>query len=70
MRRFSVFLLLLALAVIPVRGADWLMHSGNPQRTGWQKDETKISKDSVKNLKLSAASSSTPNSARSTRTAR
>ena len=52
MRRFSVFLLLLALAVIPVRGADWLMHSGNPQRTGWQKDETKISKDSVKNLKL------------------
>ena len=34
------------------RSADWLTHSGDPQRSGWQQDETKISKDSVKNLKL------------------
>jgi hypothetical protein len=52
MRRLGVSVLLLALAIIPLRGADWLTHSGDPQRTGWQKDETKISKDSVKNLKL------------------
>src|SRR6185295_612240 len=52
MRRVSAAALLLALAIIPLRGADWLTHSGNPQRSGWQKDETKISKDSVKNLKL------------------
>src|SRR3954464_6396160 len=52
MRRISVATLLLALAIIPLRGADWLTHSGDPQRSGWQKDETKISKDSVKNLKL------------------
>jgi outer membrane protein assembly factor BamB len=52
MRRLSVSVLLLALAIMPLRGADWLTHSGDPQRTGWQKDETKLSKDSVKNLKL------------------
>src|SRR5215475_239167 len=52
MRRLGVSVLLLALAIIPLRGADWLTHSGDPQRTGWQKDETKMSKDRVKNLKL------------------
>src|SRR5919109_1410579 len=52
MRRLIVSAWLVALAIIPLRGADWLTHSGNPQRTGWQPDETKISKDSVQNLKL------------------
>src|SRR5262245_58271149 len=52
MRRFVVSLVLVTLAIMPLRGADWLMHSGNAQRNGWQKDETKISKDSVKSLKL------------------
>jgi hypothetical protein len=52
MRRFSIVLLLVAIAVLPLRSADWLTHSGNPQRTGWQPDETKISKDTLKNLKL------------------
>jgi outer membrane protein assembly factor BamB len=52
MRRLGVSVLLLALAIIPLRGADWLTHSGDPQRSGWQKNETKISTDSVKSLKL------------------
>jgi hypothetical protein len=33
-------------------GADWLTHSGDPQRTGWQKSETALTKDTVKNIKL------------------
>jgi outer membrane protein assembly factor BamB len=32
--------------------SDWVTHSGDFQRSGWQKDETKISKDTVKNLQL------------------
>src|SRR5205814_5253269 len=53
MRRISVGAVLLAcLAALPLGAADWLTHSGNFQRTGWQKDETKISKDTVKNLQL------------------
>src|SRR5712692_4287132 len=34
------------------RGTDWATHSGDPQRTGWQKNETKINKQSVKGLQL------------------
>ena len=34
------------------RVADWLTHSGDPQRSGWQKVESAISKDSVKDFKL------------------
>jgi outer membrane protein assembly factor BamB len=53
MRRISVWALLLTcLGVIPIWAADWITHSGDFQRTGWQKDETKISKDTVKNLQL------------------
>jgi hypothetical protein len=53
MRRIIVWAVLLAaLLVIPVWAADWVTHSGTFQRTGWQKDETKISKESVKNLQL------------------
>src|SRR5260221_11227677 len=51
MRRISVWATLLAcLGVIPIWAADWITHSGDFQRTGWQKDETKISKDTVTNL--------------------
>ena len=53
MRRISVWTTLIAcLAILPLRGADWVTHSGDYQRTGWQKNESAISKDSVKNLKL------------------
>ena len=33
-------------------GADWLTDGGNPQRTGWQKDEKILSKENVKDMKL------------------
>lgn len=52
---------LLGLAVICLSGAfvshaqratDWTTHSGDPQRSGWQKNETKITKESVKGVQL------------------
>jgi outer membrane protein assembly factor BamB len=32
--------------------SDWTMFDGDPQRTGWAKDENEITKDNVKKLKL------------------
>ena len=53
MRRVIVWaVLVVGLAIIPAWASDWLTHSGDLQRTGWQKDETKITKDSVRNLQL------------------
>ncbi len=34
------------------RVADWLTHSGDPQRSGWQKYETSITPESVKGFQL------------------
>ena len=34
------------------RVVDWFTHSGNPQRTGWQKNENTITKENVKDFKL------------------
>lgn len=34
------------------RAGDWTTHSGDPQRTAWQKNETKITKENVKGLQL------------------
>lgn len=33
-------------------GADWLTHSGDPQRSGWQKSETALTKETVKDIQL------------------
>ena len=33
-------------------GADWLTDGGSPQRTGWQKDESILTKDNVKGLQV------------------
>jgi outer membrane protein assembly factor BamB len=33
-------------------GADWLTDGGNPQRTGWQKDEHILSKENVKGMQI------------------
>jgi outer membrane protein assembly factor BamB len=53
MRRIRVWAVLLAcLGAIPMGAADWVTHSGDFQRSGWQKDETKISKETVRNLQL------------------
>jgi hypothetical protein len=45
----------------------WFTHSGNPQRTGWQKDENTITKEKVKDFNYSGSSSLTTNTKRSTR---
>ena len=53
MRRVMAWAVLGAcLAVAPLGGTDWVTHSGNNQRDGWQSDETKITKDTLKNLQL------------------
>ena len=32
--------------------ADWLTDGGDPQRTAWQRNETILTKDNVKDMKL------------------
>ena len=44
--------LIACLVVVPLAGADWVTHSGNNQRDAWQRDETKISKETLKNIRL------------------
>jgi outer membrane protein assembly factor BamB len=44
--------LVVCVAVAPLRSADWTTHSGDNQRDGWQRDETKITRDTLKNLQL------------------
>jgi outer membrane protein assembly factor BamB len=54
-RRFKFAFLLLGgagLWAVSLHGADWLTHSGDPQRTGWQQAETTITKDNVKDFQL------------------
>src|ERR1700761_5047839 len=45
-------LVITAVSLLSVSGADWLTDGGNPQRTAWQKDEKILSVESVKNMKL------------------
>lgn len=49
--RFA-FLVLLSLAAGGARAADWLTDGGDTFRTNWQKDETILTKDNVKGLRL------------------
>jgi outer membrane protein assembly factor BamB len=44
--------LVACLGVVSVRGSEWTTHSGDNQRDGWQRDETRITKDTLKNLQL------------------
>ena len=41
-----------AAAPAPPAPADWLTDGGDPQRTGWQRNETILTKDNVKNLAI------------------
>jgi len=51
--KFVFFMLCGAgLWVVSLQGADWLTHSGDPQRTGWQQAENTITKDNVKDFQL------------------
>lgn len=54
-KRFRFAFLMLCgagLWAVSLDGADWLTHSGDPQRTGWQQAETTITKDNVKDFQL------------------
>ena len=54
-RRFKFAFLILGgagLWAVSLHAADWLTHSGDPQRTGWQQAETTITKDNVKDFQL------------------
>jgi outer membrane protein assembly factor BamB len=53
MRKVRTWAFLAAcLAVASVRGADWTTHSGGNSRDGWQRNETRLSKDTLKDMKL------------------
>ena len=49
MTRILIYLLSL---LIPLQGGQWPMFGGNPQRDGWARDETMLSRDNVKSMKL------------------
>jgi outer membrane protein assembly factor BamB len=51
MRRIAVSIALVLPSVL-AWGSDWLTDGGNPQRTGWQKDEKILSASSIKDMKL------------------
>ena len=44
--------LIVCLAVVSVRGSDWPTHSGTNQRDAWQRDETRLRKETLPQLKL------------------
>lgn len=49
-KRAALALLLIVFA--PLHGGQWPTFSGNPQRDGWARDETILSRDNVKSMKL------------------
>ena len=51
-RLMSCALLVACLGAASLRGADWTTHSGDNQRDGWQRDETRLTRDTLKNLQL------------------
>lgn len=53
MRTSSLHCVRVALAVTGLAsGADWLTDGGDTKRTNWQKEETRLTKENVRNLKL------------------
>ena len=52
MKQYSVFAAAILLGGAAACAADWLTYAGDAQRSGWQKSESSINKQSVKNFKL------------------
>ncbi len=52
MQKFSRSVAAALLTCCVLSAASWLTFGGDPQRSGWAKDETAITKDSVKSLQL------------------
>ena len=46
------FITCLVLLWTPVQAGQWTMFGGNPQRDGWARDETMLTRDNVKSMKL------------------
>src|SRR5262245_60433044 len=51
-RRITSGLLVAGLAIVSLRGADWTTHSGSNQRDGWQRDDRRLTKNTLKSLQL------------------
>ena len=51
-RLMSWTLLVACLGAVSLRSADWTTHSGDNQRDGWQRDETRLTRDALKNVQL------------------
>src|SRR5437764_400360 len=49
--RIQPVLIAISLGCASIWPADWITDGGDPQRTGWQRDETILTKENVKNLK-------------------
>ncbi|HEY3940411.1 MAG TPA: PQQ-binding-like beta-propeller repeat protein [Bryobacteraceae bacterium] len=49
-KRIGLIAISIGCAVMP--GANWLTDGGSPKRTGWQQNETILTKDNVKDMKL------------------
>ena len=61
MRKTCIWIaLLLSGAILPLRSAEWVTHSGDNQRTGWQKNETAISIFMVNTGQAATATVRTP----------
>jgi outer membrane protein assembly factor BamB len=50
--RFALLLCLVGGATAGLLRADWRTFGGNPQRDGWSRDETTLTRENVKGLKL------------------
>src|SRR5690242_1261285 len=52
MRQFALILAIGLVCTAKLSAADWLTDGHDPQRSGWQKDESALTVDNVKGLKL------------------
>jgi glucose dehydrogenase len=52
MQKLSASAVAIALSCSLVGAAEWLTFGGDPQRSGWAKEETTLAKDNVKQLQL------------------
>ena len=52
MRVTSPFLTAAALLLVPLHAGQWPTFGGNPQRDGWARDETILTRDNAKSIKL------------------
>jgi len=52
MRKLLACLVWTVGIIVLVQGADWTTHSGDNRRTAWQRDDARLTRDTLKNLQL------------------